>query len=319
MPAFPRDAGVDEAVQKADVLIEAMAYIREFRDRITVVKIGGSYMDDAAALRATLQDIVFMETVGMRPVLVHGGGKAINRALAETGREPRFVQGRRYTEPETLAVVARVLDQIHCDIVRAIEDLGGQAASLHYRTTPVLFGEPMRLRDAAGVEHDLGRVGTVTRVDARIIGRLCTAGVVPVIPPIAIDATVESSRMLEERILNINADTTAAAVASALHAEKLVILTDTRGILRDRADPMSWATSVDAAECQTLIDRGIIDAGMIPKVEACLQCLSAGVRKTHMVDGRVRHSLLLEIYTERGIGSEIVPNRNAESIAATPA
>jgi acetylglutamate kinase len=297
---------VDDAIRKAELLIEAGPYIRKFRDLVTVIKIGGSYMDDPAALRATLQDIVFMETVGMRPVLVHGGGKAINRAVAESGRAPRFVQGRRYTDAETLAIVARVLDEINDRLVQQIEDLGGRAAGLHHQTTQVLFGEPMTLRDAAGTELDLGRVGTVTRVDTRILENLCLAGVVPVIPPLAVQASASPQVPFGDRLLNVNADTAAAAVAGALRAEKLVILTDTSGVLLDRSDAASLATSLDAAQCRQLIERGVIDAGMIPKVEACLDCVARGVRKTHMVDGRLRHSLLLEIYTDRGVGTEIV-------------
>jgi acetylglutamate kinase len=290
---------MDDAIRKADVLIEALSYIRTFRDRLTVIKLGGSAMEDADTLRATLQDVVFMETVGMRPVLVHGGGKPIDRAMAAAGLEPRKVQGRRYTDDATLALVVRVLLEINADIESQIRGLGGRAVGLHTTgSLQCLFGERLRLPDAAGRLVDLGHVGRVTHVERALIEDFAAAGVVPVIPSLARD---EAGGWL-----NINADTAAAAVAANLQAEKFVLLTDTPGILLDRRDPESLARTLDAARCRDLIGRGVIDAGMIPKVEACLESLHAGVRKTHVIDGRLRHSLLLEIYTDRGVGTEIV-------------
>ena len=290
---------MDDAIRKAEVLIEALSYIRNFRDRLTVIKLGGSAMEDDSALRATLQDIVFMETVGMRPVLVHGGGKPIDRAMAASGLQPRKVQGRRYTDEPTLDIVVRVLlQEINVGIEKQIRDLGGRAVGCHLGSFQFLSGEKMTLRGADGSDVDLGRVGHVTRVDCRLIEDFCRAGVVPVIPSLAIDA--------EGRWLNVNADTAAAAVAGHLHAEKLVLLTDTPGILTDRHNPESLVRHLNAEGCGDLIQRGIIENGMIPKVEACLEALRGGVRKTHIIDGRLRHSLLLEIYTDRGVGTEIV-------------
>jgi acetylglutamate kinase len=292
-------APINTAIRKAEVLIEALSYIRTFRDRLTVIKLGGSAMEDADTLRATLQDVVFMETVGMRPILVHGGGKDIDRAMAAAGLKPRKIQGRRYTDDATLAIVVRVLvDEINAGIEKQIRDLGGRAVGLHSRSLQCLFGERLALPSDEGRPVDLGRVGRVTRVDTALIEDFCAAGVVPVIPSLALDA--------EGGWLNVNADTAAAAVAANLRAEKLVFLTDTPGILRDRSDEDSLIPGLDAAGCRDLIARGIIEEGMIPKVEACLESLRAGVRKTHMIDGRLRHSLLLEIYTDRGVGTEIV-------------
>lgn len=296
---------MEEAILKADALIEALGYIRQFRDKLTVIKLGGSAMEDAAALRATLHDVVFMETVGMRPILVHGGGSAISRAMAESGLKPRFVQGRRYTDAKTLEIVTRVLiDEINRDLVHQIEQLRGRAAGLHDRTTNCLKGERISLEDESGGAIDLGFVGRVKEVDRRVIENLCYAGVVPVVPCIAVDASGQR--------LNVNADTAAAAVARELRAEKLVFLSDVSGILREPGNPQSLANSLTAAECRELMAGGIIGSGMIPKVEACLESLEAGVRKTHIVDGRVRHSLLLEIYTDRGIGTEIVLKRKED-------
>ncbi len=289
----------EEAIRKADVLIEALGYIRKFHGRFTVIKLGGSVMEDPEALKALLVDIVFMQTVGMRPVVVHGGGKAITHAMEKAGLEARFVQGRRYTDDATLEIVARVLaEEINADIERHINKFGGRAAGLHHKTTQCLFGRRLTLPDEDGGAIDLGRVGEVTEVDVPPIENLCLAGVVPVLPSLAEDD--------DGRLLNVNADTAAAAVAMALKADKLVFLTDTPGILRDRHEPNSLIPSLTPVECRSLIDQGVIDKGMIPKVEACLASLEQGVRKIHIIDGRLRHSLLLEMYTDTGIGTEIV-------------
>jgi acetylglutamate kinase len=288
---------MDDAIRKADVLIEALGYIRRFRDRLTVIKLGGSAMEDPTALAATLQDVVFMETVGMRPVLVHGGGKPIDRAMAAAGLTPRKVKGRRYTDATTLGIVVRVLQEISLDLEGQIRRLGGRAVGMVAGSLQCLHGEKLDMADQAGQTIDLGLVGQVTQVDAALLTDLCAAGVVPVIPSVARDET--------GAWLNVNADSASSAVAANLKAEKLVLLTDTPGILLDRSKPDSLARSLGTGECRELMERGAIDEGMIPKVEACLESLQAGVRKTHIIDGRLRHSLLLEIYTDRGVGTEI--------------
>jgi len=288
-----------DAIRKAEVLIEALSYIRTFRDRLTVVKLGGSAMEDSAALHSTLQDVVFMATVGMRPILVHGGGKPIDRAMAVAGLEPRKVQGRRYTDDATLDIVVRVLThEINAGIVSQIRRAGGRAVGLHTGPLQCLIGEKLMLPGDDGRCIDLGRVGQVTQVDGPLIADFAAAGVVPVIPSLAYDG--------EGHWLNVNADTAAAAVAASLKAEKLVFLTDTPGILRDRHDESTLMASLNADGCRELIASRIIETGMIPKVEACLESLRAGVGKVHMIDGRLRHSLLLEIFTHHGVGTEIV-------------
>jgi acetylglutamate kinase len=300
----------DEAIRKADVLIGALGYIRKFHGRFTVIKLGGSVMEDVESLRALLVDIVFMQTVGMRPVLVHGGGKAITVAMEKSGLTPRWVKGRRYTDDATLEIVARVLaEEINADIERHINKFGGRASGLHHKTHQCLYGRTLMLPDEDGVPVDLGRVGEVTEVDIPPIENLCLAGVVPVLPSLAEDEDEEG------RLLNVNADTAAAAVAQALQAEKLVFLTDTPGILRDRDEPSSLISGLTPEECRDLIDQGVIDRGMIPKVEACLSCLEAGVKKTHIIDGRLRHSLLLEIFTETGVGTEIVSDESPDRLS----
>jgi len=295
---------VQEAIAKADTLIEAMGWIRRFRDKVTVIKLGGSFMDDEDALRHVLIDIVFMETVGMRPVVVHGGGPAINRAMEAVGIEARFVQGRRFTDEKSLEIVERVLaTETNEHLAASIEANGGRAMNLNFRTTNVLFGERLVLHDAAGQPIDLGWVGTVTRVDRATIENLSYAGQVPVIPSMCVDEQGQK--------LNVNADTAATAVAQALGAEKLVFVSDVNGVRRDKNDPSSLIHSLTATEARALIDSGAVEAGMIPKVEACLETLERGVQKIHIVDGRLRHSLLLEIYTTTGVGTQIIHNENS--------
>jgi acetylglutamate kinase len=229
---------------------------------------------------------------------VHGGGKPIDRAMAAAGLTPRKVQGRRYTDEATLAVVVRVLlEEINAGIEKQIRELGGRAVGAHLGSLQYLRGELLTM-DGGQWPIDLGRVGRVTAVDTALIRDFCAAGVVPVIPSLAVAP--------DGGWLNVNADTAASAVAIHLKAEKLVMLTDTPGILRDRKDEQSLISSVDLTGCEALVMQGVIDSGMIPKVEACLESLHAGVRKTHIIDGRLRHSLLLEIYTDRGVGTEIV-------------
>jgi acetylglutamate kinase len=258
-------------------------------------------MEDDRAMVHLLLDVVFMETVGMRPVVVHGGGAAISRAMTEAGLQPRFVQGRRYTDDATLAVVERVLaGETNEQLARRIHELGGRALALNFRSTNVLTGERIQLAGDDGQPIDLGHVGTVTEVDRETIENLCCAGIVPVIPSMCITKDGEK--------LNVNADTAATAVAQALQAEKLVYLSDVNGVRRDKNDPDSLMHSLTADEAQALIASGAIDSGMIPKVEACLETLDRGVRKVHIIDGRLRHSLLLEVYTSKGVGTEIVKN-----------
>lgn len=293
---------VQDAIEKADVLIEAMGWIRRFRDSITVIKLGGSVMEDPEALSHLLVDIVFMETVGMRPIVVHGGGAAISRAMAEAQLEPRFIQGRRYTDQATLDIVRRVLaGEINETIAAKIEQFGGRAMPLNPNgetNNNVLFGTPLTLPGDDGREIDLGYVGQVTRVDRDTLDNLCYAGQVPVIPSVC--------ETEEGQLLNVNADTAAMAVAQAMGAEKLVFLSDVNGVRLDKDDPATLIHSLTAQAARELIANGVIESGMIPKVEACLETLEKGVQKIHIIDGRVRHSLLLEIYTNRGVGTEIV-------------
>ena len=299
-PAKPKPSSAqNKAIQKADTLIEALGWIRKFRDTTTVIKLGGSVVEHPDSLRHLLLDIVFMSTLGMRVVVVHGGGKAISRAMDAAGIEPRFVQGRRYTDQATLDIVEKVLaTELNHELVAKIEEYGGRAMSLNFLSTNVLFGEKLALDGPDGEPVDLGFVGEVTRVDRLTIENLMYAGQVPVIPSMAITADGQK--------LNVNADTAATAVAAAIGAEKLLVLSDIPGVLLDVSDPESLVHSLSAAEARRLIADGTISAGMIPKIEGCLDTLERGVRKIHIIDGRLRHSLLLEIYTTSGVGTELI-------------
>lgn len=299
-PAKPKPSSAqNKAIQKADTLIEALGWIRKFRDTTTVIKLGGSVVEHPDSLRHLLLDIVFMSTLGMRVVVVHGGGKAISRAMDAAGIEPRFVQGRRYTDQATLDIVEKVLaTELNHELVAKIEEYGGRAMSLNFLSTNVLFGEKLALDGPDGVPVDLGFVGEVTRVDRLTIENLMYAGQVPVIPSMAITADGQK--------LNVNADTAATAVAAAIGAEKLVVLSDIPGVLLDVNDPESLVHSLSAADARRLIANGTIAGGMIPKIEGCLDTLEQGVKKIHIIDGRLRHSLLLEIYTTSGVGTELI-------------
>jgi len=289
---------VHQAIAKARTLIEALAYIQRFSQKVVVIKMGGSVMDEEQTLKDLLTDVVFMNAVGMRPVIVHGGGKAISTAMEQCGLEVQFVQGRRYTDQRTLNVVEHVLcNEINGRIVSTIESLGAGAMGLHSLSSCVLFGEKLFL-EADGRKIDLGFVGRVRQVNAKLIELLCQARTIPVIAPLARDKAGAK--------LNCNADTAAGEVAAALKAEKLVMVSDTHGIRRDPEDPESLAHVLKEAEIRDMINAGTISAGMLPKVEASLRALDAGVARAHIIDGRFPHSLLLEIFSDEGVGTLLV-------------
>jgi len=294
---------MEEAIRKAEVLIEALPYIQRFSGRLVVIKFGGSAMASERVLDGVLQDVVFLATVGIRPLLVHGGGPQISRAMQQEGLQPRFVAGHRVTDAPTLKVVVRVLcDEVNAGLVRRIAALGGRACGAFQERTSALRARRKELRapgsDGAGQALDLGFVGEVERVDVARLMSLAAPGNVVVIPPIGQD---ESGQLY-----NVNADTAAAAVAGAVGAEKVVFLCDVHGIMARPGEPDSLLSSLSEARALELIRAGVISGGMLPKVRACLSALEGGVRKAHIIDGRVPHSLLLEIFTDRGIGTEIV-------------
>lgn len=289
---------MQEAMEKAAVLIEALPYIQSFRGKVVVIKIGGSAMEDEEMLTSILQDIVFVELVGMRPLLVHGGGKFITKEMTASGLTPRFVQGYRITDRESLPIVEKVLLQVNARITRIAEELGVKAKGLTFRNGNWLKAEKLFL-EINGEREDLGYVGRVTGIDKTGLRRELQEGVILVLSPLAESADGE--------VLNINADSVAGALARELGAEKLVFLSDTHGIMTDPEDESSLASSLTQSEIDLLIERKVIDAGMLPKVKAARTALEAGVSKVHIIDGRIRHSLLLEIFTDKGIGTQILP------------
>ena len=292
---------VHQAIEKADVLIEAMRWIRQHRNTITVIKIGGSLLEDEAAMMHLLLDTVFMESVGMQPVIVHGGGKPISDAMKAAGIEPRFVQGRRYTDSESLEIVKRVLGkEINEQLVEQLTMFEGHAQPLSVCfDSNVLFGKKLVLTDEHGAEVDMGWVGTVTRVDTDAIRKLCAQEIIPVIPSVAL---VDDG---SGQLLNVNADTAATAVARELQAEKLVYVSEVNGLRTDPDDPNSMIDSLTAEQARKMLTSGSIVGGMIPKIQACLETLERGVNKIHIINGRLRHALLLEIFTSMGVGTEI--------------
>lgn len=289
---------MDKAIDKANALIEALSYIQQFKGSMVVVKLGGSLMEIDQAQKELLRDVVFMATVGMQPILVHGGGKSINKAMNEAGIEPHFVQGRRYTDERTLAIAEHVLvNQINSQIVATINELGVGAMGLHSLSSCVLFAEQSRLAGPDGRQIDVGLVGDITDVNADLLSALCASGTIPVISPIALDRSGGK--------LNVNADTVAGKVAAAVKADKLVMMSDTHGIFRDTADVSSQLSRLNEAKIAKLIEDGTITGGMLPKVDACLTALRGGVGRTHIINGSFMHSLLLEIYTDKGVGTLI--------------
>jgi acetylglutamate kinase len=274
------------------VLSEALPYIQQLAGKTIVVKYGGAAMKDSSLKDRVIRDVVLMSCVGLRPVVVHGGGPEINTWLDKLGIEPQFKNGLRVTDAPTMDVVEMVLvGRVNKELVALINQAGGKAVGLCGKDANLIKARPS---DAEGV----GFVGEVTSVDTRILETLVQNGYIPVVSSVAADVNGQA--------YNINADTAAGEIAAALGAEKLILLTDTAGILRDYKDITTLIPKVDISEARRLIDTGIVSGGMIPKVNCCVRSLAQGVRGAHIVDGRVPHALLLEVFTDEGIGSMIV-------------
>ena len=286
----------------AEVLIEALPYIRRFYDRRIVIKYGGAAMEDEALIHSVMQDLVLMKYVGIRPIIVHGGGPRITAWMDKIGKVPEFVQGLRVTDAETVEIAEMVLGLINKEIVSRINQHGGKAIGLSGKDANLILAEKQETQvpDENGqlTDVDLGFVGKIIGVNTESITALDRADYIPIIAPIGIG--------VDGQTYNINADTMAGEIASAFQAEKLIVLTDTLGILRDLSDTASLMPTIRMREIDPLIEEGLIGGGMLPKVEACTTALMGGVYKTHIIDGRIPHSLLLEVFTEGGIGTEIV-------------
>ncbi|RJP17550.1 MAG: acetylglutamate kinase [Candidatus Abyssobacteria bacterium SURF_5] len=285
-----------EYIEKATILSEALPYFRKFYGKTVVIKYGGSAMEDEAIREKTASDIVLMKYVGMNPVVVHGGGKAISEVMAKMGKKAEFHKGMRVTDSETMEIVEMVLvGRINKEVVSLINRAGGKAVGVSGKD-----GELIRSSKYKPTEDiDIGFVGEVQTINPGIIRSLEHGGYIAVVAPIGAGDDGET--------FNINADSVAGEIAAALQAEKLVLLTDTPGILRERSNDASLISTIQLSEIPQFINAGVIDGGMIPKVEACERALRAGVKKTHIIDGRILHSLLLEIFTDKGIGTQIIP------------
>ena len=287
------------AEARAESLIEALPYIQRFRGQTFVIKYGGAAMEEDQIVDRFLRDVVFLEAVGINPVLVHGGGKAITARMRATGLTARFVNGLRVTDEASIRIVEETLDEeINPRIVETLVKFGGQASGLSGKS--VFTARKLEAqRDEEGKTVDIGFVGKVTRLDAREVRAIIKREGVPVISPIGADEN--------GRVLNINADIAAAALASAMKAAKLIFVSDVRGIMRNPAVPDSLIPSIRSSQIDALIKDRVIDGGMIPKVQSAAHALGKGVGKIHMIGGNLQHCLLLEVFTNAGIGTEIVP------------
>lgn len=281
------------ALEKAEILVEALPYIKEFYGKRVVIKYGGAAMQDCSLKDKVMQDIVLMKYVGMHPIVVHGGGPEINKLLDRLNIKSEFVDGLRITDHETMEVVEMVLGgKVNKEIVAGIEASGGKAIGLSGKDASLIIAKPV---DTTG---RMGFTGEVESVNPQIIETVIENGYIPVIAPIGVDSKGQS--------YNINADLVAAAIAVALKASKLVLLTDVPGLLRDPKDPDSLISILKVSEVDSYMKEGIIAGGMVPKVQCCVKSVTGGVGRTHIIDGRVPHSILLEIFTNKGIGTMVV-------------
>lgn len=293
----------DQGLDKARILIEALPYIQKFAGKTMVIKYGGHAMLDQGLKESVMLDVLLLHSVGIRPVVVHGGGPEINTMLKKVGKESQFIRGLRVTDAETMEIAAMVLvGKLNTEIVSVLNRFGGRAVGLSGKDAQLLqaIKKPLRVQNPQGdyEEVDLGFVGEIEHVNPGIVRSLLDQGYIPVISPLAGGEDGEN--------YNVNADTAAGKVAEALKADKLLLLTDVRGVLREVQDPESLISVIQQEEVSDLIETGILNGGMIPKVECALGALEGGVGSVHILDGRLKHAILLELFTDGGIGTMIV-------------
>lgn len=289
-----------EHINKAGILVEALPYIQDFRGKCILVKVGGSAMEDAELLDALLRDVVLLEAVGINPVIVHGGGKAISNAMANSGIKPRFVSGQRYTDPETMSIVEDTLvNEVNPNLVSLVHSHGGKAKGIH--GAEVFVSKRMKANCIDSEDDDLGLVGEVIRCQTVEVKHLTDQEIIPIVSPVSMEENSDS-------VLNTNADIAASSLAAEMNVAKLVYISDVLGVLRDPDDDSTLINTIKCSEVKGLSDEGIISGGMLPKLNSAIQAIESGVGKVHMIDGRIPHSLLLEIFTNTGIGTEIVPS-----------
>ena len=280
-------------LEKAEVLIEALPYIRRFHDKIIVVKYGGSAMIDEELKREVIQDVVLLKLVGFKPIIVHGGGKEISRWVDKAGKETEFVGGLRVTDKETIEIAQMVLGKVNKDLVANVQTLGVQAAGISG-----MDGGMLKVEKKYVDGRDIGYVGDIKSVDTKILQDLMEQDFLPIVYPIGMDENGDA--------YNINADEAASAIATALKAEKLAYLSDVEGVRMDPEDPASVISELYVDEAEKLVEEGVIKGGMLPKIRNCIEALKDGVSRIHIMDGRIPHSLLLEFFTNKGIGTAII-------------
>lgn len=280
-------------LDKAEVLIEALPYIQRFNRKIVVVKYGGSAMIDQELKEKVIKDVALLKLVGFKPIIVHGGGKEISRWVGKVGMEPQFINGLRVTDAETMEVAEMVLGKVNKELVTLVESLGMKAIGISGKD-----GGMLKVRKKLADGKDIGFVGEITQVDPKILYDLLENDFLPIVCPIGLDE--------EFRTYNINADDAACAIAEAVKAEKLAFLTDIEGVYKDKDDPDSLISELRVHEAEKLITQGYVGGGMIPKLKNCIDAIENGVNRVHILDGRIAHSLLLEIFTNKGIGTAIL-------------
>jgi acetylglutamate kinase len=286
---------------KADALLEALPYFQQFRGRTVVVKYGGAAMENPDLVESVMRDIVFLEAVGINPVVVHGGGKAITAAMRQENLTARFVEGHRVTDEASIKIIDRILTEVISPSLAAkVRELGGKAEVLSGKEVLVAEKVPPRI-DATGAKIDMGFVGDITSTDVTEVRKLVDAEIVPIISPLG--------RGRDGQVYNINADIAAAKIAQALQAHKIIYLSDVNGVRRDHRDETSLISTLTPDQIQQLKEDGVIASGMIPKVDSALEALAGGVAKVHFLDGKQVHSLLLELFTDAGIGTEIAAGK----------
>ena len=286
-------------MHKAAVLIEALPYIQRFNRKIVVVKYGGSAMVDENLKKQVIQDVVLLKLVGFKPIIVHGGGKEISRWVGKVGMEPHFVGGLRVTDEPTMEIAEMVLNKVNKSLVQLVNELGVKAVGISGKD-----GMMLRCRKKYSGGEDIGYVGEVTEVDPQIIYDLLEKDFLPIICPTGFDE--------EFKTYNINADDAACAVATAMKAEKLAFLTDVEGVYRDFNDKESLLSEMTVDEAQAFVDSGTLGGGMLPKLQNCIDAIRSGVSRIHILDGRIPHCLLLEIFTDKGIGTAIFNSAEEE-------
>ena len=279
-----------EAQKKAQILIEALPYIQTFNRKIIVVKYGGSAMSDPWLQKEVIRDVTLLKLVGFKPIIVHGGGKAISTWVKKSGKEAQFINGLRVTDPDTMEIAEMVLGKISKDLVTMVSELGSRAIGISGKD-----GGLLKVKKKFPGGQDIGFVGEVTKVDPKIIFDALANDYLPIIAPIGMDEFYNT--------YNINADEAAAAIAMAVGADKLVYLTDIAGLYRDINDPDSFISRISVGDAEELIEKGYIGGGMLPKLSNCTQAVRGGVHRVHILDGRIPHSILLEIFTKKGIGT----------------